>query len=52
MALISDTESRPALTGYEERNQPLYSEVEKGKKTEILREYEAKHKETFLELNL
>ena len=52
MALIGDTESRPALTGYEERNQPLYSEFEKNQKSEILKEYEAKKKETFLDLTM
>ena len=28
MALIGDEDSRPGLIGYEERNKPLYSEVE------------------------
>lgn len=52
MALISDTESRPALTGYESRNQPLYSDFEKNEKSEILREHEAKKSQTVLDLTI
>jgi hypothetical protein len=52
MALISDTESRPALTGYEDRNQPLYSEFEDKEKTEIIRKYEQKNDETVLDLTI
>lgn len=52
MALISDTESRPALTGYEDRNQPLYSEFEDKEKTEIIRKYEQKNNDTVLDLTI
>jgi len=52
MALISDTESRPALIGYEDRNQPLYSDFEKETKTEILREFEKKDRMTILDLTM
>lgn len=52
MALISDTESRPALTGYEDRNQPLYSEFEDKEKTEIIQKYEQKKNNTVLDLTI
>ena len=52
MALIEETESRPALIGYEERNQPLYTEIEKERTSEILREYEKKNQNTVLDLTM
>ena len=52
MALIADTDSRPGLIGYEETNQPLYSEIETETTKKIMREYEQKHKETVLDLTL
>ena len=37
MALIEETESRPALIGYEERNQPLYTEIEKERTSSFIK---------------
>ncbi len=52
MALIEDTESRPGLIGYEETNQPLYSEFEEETTKKIMKEYEQKNRETILDLTL
>ena len=52
MALISETDSRPGLIGYEETNKPLYSPYEIEKTNEIIKEYEQKKRETILDLTL
>ena len=52
MALISDTDSRPGLIGYEETNKPLYSEIETETSKKILKEYEQRYNETVLDLTL
>jgi len=52
MALISDTDSRPGLIGYEETNKPLYSEIEMETSQKILKEYEQRYNETVLDLTL
>ena len=52
MALIGETDSRPGLIGYEETNQPLYSEIEVESTGRILKEYEQKEPETILNLTL
>ena len=52
MALISDTDSRPGLIGYEETNKPLYSEIETETSKKILKEYEQTYHETVLDLTL
>ena len=46
MALLTETDSRPGLIGYEETNKPLYSEIETETTKKILREYEQKKQET------
>tara|TARA_B100000686_G_scaffold353623_1_gene459984 strand:+ start:2006 stop:2407 length:402 start_codon:yes stop_codon:yes gene_type:complete len=52
MALLTETDSRPGLIGYEETNNPLYSEFEKDTTKKILREYEQKKNKTILDLTL
>jgi len=52
MALLSDTESRPGLIGYEETNKPLYSDIEIETSKKILQEYEQTYNETILDLTL
>ena len=52
MALLTETDSRPGLIGYEETNKPLYSEIETETTKKILREYEQKKHETVLDLTL
>ena len=52
MSLISDTDSRPGLIGYEETNKPLYSEIETETSKKILQEYEQTYHETVLDLTL
>ena len=52
MALISDTDSRPGLIGYEETNKPLYSEIETETSKKFLQEYEQTYNETVLDLTL
>ena len=52
MALIGDEDSRPGLIGYEERNKPLYSEVEEETSDRITREFEQKKRETVLDLTM
>ena len=52
MALIGDEDSRPGLIGYEERNKPLYSEVEEETIDRITREFEQKKRETVLDLTM
>ena len=39
MAILTETDSRPGLIGYEETNKPLYSEIETETTKKILREY-------------
>ena len=52
MALLTETDSRPGLIGYEETNKPLYSEFETETTKKILKEYEKKDHETILDLTL
>jgi len=52
MAILTETDSRPGLIGYEETNKPLYSEIETETTKKILREYEQKKQETILDLTL
>ena len=52
MAILTETDSRPGLIGYEETNKPLYSEIETETTKKILREYEQKEQETVLDLTL
>lgn len=52
MALLTETDSRPGLIGYEETNKPLYSEFETETTKKILKEYEKKDRETILDLTL
>ena len=52
MAILTETESRPGLIGYEETNKPLYSEIETETTKQILKEYEQKKQETVLDLTL
>ena len=52
MAILTETDSRPGLIGYEETNKPLYSDIETETTKKILREYEQKKQETILDLTL
>ena len=52
MAILTETDSRPGLIGYEETNKPLYSEFETETTKKILKEYEKKDRETILDLTL
>ena len=52
MAILTETDSRPGLIGYEETNKPLYSEIETETTKKIIREHVQKKKETILDLTL
>ena len=52
MAILTETDSRPGLIGYEETNKPLYSEIETEKTKQIMKEYEQKPRDTILDFTL
>ena len=52
MAILTETDSRPGLIGYEETNKPLYSEIETETTKKIIREHVQKKQETILDLPL
>ena len=52
MAILTETDSRPGLIGYEETNKPLYSEIETETTKKIIREHVQKKQETILDLTL
>jgi len=52
MAILTETDSRPGLIGYEETNKPLYSDIETETTKKIIREHVQKKQGTILDLTL